>query len=90
MPSNLPGPQMPPPGAEEEEDPRPGPSSTSMSLGDRLKMHREMASASSGVGKPIVNEVNEGWRVFNEESSEEEEEVGIGTLENYKMTIDFQ
>ena len=54
-----------------------------MSLGDRLKMHREMASASSGVGKPIVNEVNEGWRVFNEESSEEEEEVGIGTLENY-------
>ena len=34
-------------------------------------MHREL---SSGVGKPIVNEVNEGWRVFNEESSEEEEE----------------
>ena len=59
-----------------------------MSLGDRLKMHREMASASSGVGKPIVNEVNEGWRVFNEESSEEEEEeeVGIGTLENYSTT----
>ena len=60
-----------PVGEEEEEgEPRPGPS-TSMSLGDRLKMHRELAS---GVGKPIVNEVNEGWRVFNEESSEEEEE----------------
>ena len=75
MPSDLPG---PPPGAEEEEEPRPGPSSTSMSLGDRLKMHREMASASSGMGKPIVNEVNEGWRVFNEESSEEEEEEEVG------------
>ena len=59
-----------PVGEEEEGEPRPGPS-TSMSLGDRLKMHRELAS---GVGKPIVNEVNEGWRVFNEESSEEEEE----------------
>ena len=42
-----------------------------MSLGDRLKMHREI---SSGVGKPIVNEVNEGWKVFNESSEEEEEE----------------
>ena len=67
-----PGPQMPP---GEEDEPRPGPSSTStMSLGDRLKMHREL---SSGVGKPIVNEVNEGWRVFNEESSEEEEEEEV-------------
>ena len=70
MPSDLPGSQMPP-GEEEEDEPRPGPSSTSMSLGDRLKMHREI---SSGVGKPIVNEVNEGWKVFNESSEEEEEE----------------
>ena len=71
MPIGYPGPQMP---SGEEDEPRPGPSSMPVSLGDRLKMHREL---SSGVGKPIVNEVNEGWRVFNEESSEEEEEEEV-------------